>query len=69
MRWLKTFVLRHLVSDVPPEMDLCLDCGKLVCSAGEFRECVRRRERAELIVSISARKAGEEGQTKQVADT
>ncbi len=28
-RWLQAFVHRELVSDVPPEMELCLDCGKL----------------------------------------
>ena len=31
-RWLQAFVRRELVSDVPPEMELCLDCGKLMCS-------------------------------------
>ena len=38
-RWLQAFVHRELVSDVPPEMELCLDCGKLMCSEGEFRDC------------------------------
>ena len=31
-RWLQAFVRRELVSDVPPEMSLCLDCGKLECT-------------------------------------
>ena len=43
---LQALVRRALVSDVPPEMSLCLDCGKLVCSEFEFRNCARRKERA-----------------------
>ena len=61
-RWLQAFVRRGLVSDVPPEMDLCLDCGKLVCSEGEFRDCPRRKERsAELVLRLAGPDDAEEG--------
>ena len=54
-RWLQAFVRRELVANVSPEMDLCLDCGKLECSEGEFRDCARRKERAaELTLGLSA---------------
>ena len=46
LRWLQAFVHRELVYDVPAEMSLCLECGKLVCSENEFRDCERRKERA-----------------------
>ncbi len=46
LRWLQAFVRRQLVSDAPAEMSLCLDCGKLVCSESEFRDCSRRKQRA-----------------------
>ncbi len=67
-RWLQAFVRRELVSDVPPEMDVCLDCGKLVCSEGEFRDCARRKERAaELVLRLATPDGTEEGQTNQGA--
>jgi hypothetical protein len=67
-RWLQAFVRRELVSDVPSEMDLCLDCGKLVCSEGEFRDCERRKKRAaELVLGLAAPDGAEEGQTNQGA--
>ena len=46
LRLLRTFIRRELVADVPAEMDLCLDCGKVECSEGEFQACVRRKARA-----------------------
>src|SRR5271166_1872235 len=59
-RWLPAFVRRELVSDVPPEMELCLDCGKLMCSEGEFRDCARRKERAaELVLGLAAPEGAE----------
>ena len=45
-RWLREFVRRNLIADVSPDMDLCLDCGKLECSADEFKVCARRQKRA-----------------------
>ncbi len=51
-RWLQAFVRRELVSDVPPEMNLCLDCGRLECNEGEFRDCARRKERAAQLTSV-----------------
>jgi hypothetical protein len=61
-RWLQAFVRRELVSDVSPEMDLCLDCGKLECSEGEFKDCVRRKERAaQLTAALSVSQAAMEG--------
>jgi len=69
-RWLQAFVRRELVSDVPPQMDLCLDCGKLVCSEDEFRDCTRRKARAaELALRLSAPQAADEAQTNQGAET
>ena len=56
-RWLHEYFRREWVSDVPAEMSLCLDCGRLVCSEGEFRDCPRRKERAaELALSERADK-------------
>ena len=68
-RWLQAFVRRELVSDVPPEMDLCLDCGRILCSEEEFRNCARRKERAaKLAVGPYAPEAAEEGRTEEGAD-
>jgi hypothetical protein len=46
LRRLGTFIRRELIAEVPADMDLCLDCGKLECSEGEFQACVRRKTRA-----------------------
>jgi hypothetical protein len=49
----RDFLRRHLVSDSPPDTDLCLDCGKLVCSEDEFVHCVQRIDHAaELMAAI-----------------
>jgi hypothetical protein len=42
-RWLRWLFRGRLVADVPAEMDLCLDCGKLECSEGEYSDCSRRK--------------------------
>ncbi len=69
LRWLKAFVRRELVADVPAELSLCLDCGKLACSEGEFRDCARRKERAaELALDRLAPEAAREGETNKGAD-
>ena len=44
--WLQRLIARNIVADVPAEMDLCLDCGRLECSEGEYRACARRMEHA-----------------------
>jgi hypothetical protein len=51
-RWLRTFIRRELVADVPAEMDSCLDCGKVEC---EFQSCVRRKARATRHLAYDAR--------------
>jgi hypothetical protein len=56
-RWLRTFIGRELVADVPAEMDSCLDCGKVECSESEFQSCVRRKARATLLVSQTTGRA------------
>lgn len=45
-RWLRAFIRREVIDDVPPEMDLCLDCGKVDCSECEFEHCEARLRRA-----------------------
>jgi hypothetical protein len=47
--WLRSFIRREVIADVPPELDLCQECGKLACSEGEFETCARRKERAEVL--------------------
>ena len=37
-RWLQALVRRELVSEVPPEMGLCLDCGRILCSELDFAQ-------------------------------
>jgi hypothetical protein len=69
LRWLQAFVRRELVSDAPAEMNLCLDCGKLVCSEGDFRDCARRKQRAaELALDWPRLDPGKEGGTDKGAD-
>ena len=43
--WWRSFMRREVIADVPPEMDMCLECGKIECSEGEFRDCARRKQR------------------------
>jgi hypothetical protein len=45
-RWLGSLFRGRLIADVPAEMDLCLDCGKLECSEGEYLDCSRRKTHA-----------------------
>jgi hypothetical protein len=45
-RWLQNFIAREVIADVPVEMDLCLDCGKLACSEDRFQSCVHRKAHA-----------------------
>ncbi len=53
--WLKRFVNREVIADVPAELDMCQDCGKLACTEGEFQSCARRKQRAEDLASAAAR--------------
>jgi hypothetical protein len=45
------FVRRHIVDDVPPEMDLCVDCRKLQCFEATFKDCAPRKARADHLIS------------------
>jgi len=45
-KWLRSIIERHVVANVPDEMDLCLTCGKLQCSETEYQNCVHRKARA-----------------------
>jgi hypothetical protein len=65
-RWLRGFVRRELVTDVPPDMDFCLNCGKLVCSEGEFKDCARRKEHAaQIAAALSAPDAADDGRAQK----
>ena len=48
--WLKSFIGREIIADVPADLDACQDCGKLACTEGEFESCSRRRQRADEVV-------------------
>ena len=68
LRRLRTFIRRELIAEVPPEMDLCLDCGKLQCSEGEFRSCARRKARAaELKAALAPPSRTEERRARKIA--
>ena len=56
-RWLCAFLRREFVRDVPAELSLCLDCGKLACSEVEFSDCGPRKKRA---AELAACDAGEQ---------
>ena len=45
------FIKRHLVDNVPDEMDLCLTCRKAHCSGAEYRNCEPRKARAAELVA------------------
>ena len=65
-RWLRGFARRELVTDVPPDIDLCLNCGKLVCSENEFRDCARRKEHAaQITAALSAPQAADDGRARK----
>ncbi|CAH2599553.1 protein of unknown function [Rhodovastum atsumiense] len=40
--WFHSMVSRHVIADVPEEMDLCLDCGSLSCRDADYQRCMRR---------------------------
>jgi hypothetical protein len=44
-RWLNILWNRIVVSDVPAEMDKCLDCGKVECLEAEYQACAARKQR------------------------
>ena len=68
LRRLGTFIRRELIADVPAEMDLCLDCGKLECSEGEFQTCVRRKARAaELTAALAAPRSAADARARKGA--
>jgi hypothetical protein len=60
--WLRGIIRREVIDDVPPGMDLCLDCGELHCSDERFAACAPRKARAAQIAAASA-----EGRHKQPA--
>ena len=68
LRRLRTFIRRELIAEVPAEMDLCLDCGKLECSEGEFQACVRRKARAaQLNAALAAPPGAADGRARKGA--
>ena len=56
LRRIRNFIRRAIVADVPAEMDLCLDCGKPLCSEEKFQGCERRKARA---AEVSAAASGQ----------
>ena len=51
------FIRRHLVGNVPSELELCFNCRRATCSAEDFRTCTRRLQRDELAASPLPRAA------------
>jgi hypothetical protein len=51
--WLRSFIRREVIADVPPELDNCLDCGKVACTEGEFQVCRLRRARAAELTGVA----------------
>ena len=45
-RELWTFLIGHLVEEVPDEMAACLDCGTVDCRASRYNTCPNRLSRA-----------------------
>ncbi len=45
-QWLRNFIARDVIADVPLEMDLCLDCGKPACPEDQYQTCVHRKAHA-----------------------
>jgi hypothetical protein len=43
-----------VVADVPPELDMCLDCRKVHCTEEAFRDCPARKQRAADLRAASA---------------
>jgi hypothetical protein len=60
LRWLRTFIRREVVADVPAELYRCLDCGKLNCAEGEWQDCTLRRVRAAEVAAALAAPQGSE---------
>ncbi len=68
LRRLRDFIRRELIAEVPAEMDLCLECGKLECSEGEFEACERRKARAaELTAALAAPRGAADWRAKKGA--
>lgn len=44
---LRSFIQRHIVAPVPDEMNMCLSCNQVDCSAAEYDACTPRLARAE----------------------
>ena len=42
MGWLKTFFRKHIVGDLPDEMNRCGDCNNTKCSNDHFDTCPSR---------------------------
>jgi hypothetical protein len=57
-RWLRTFIRREVVAEVPAELHHCLDCGELDCSEGRWQACALRKARAaEVLAALAANRA------------
>jgi hypothetical protein len=54
-RWLRSLIRREVIDDVPPELDLCLDCGEVACSEARFQACAKRRARASELTAALAK--------------
>lgn len=42
MGWLKNFIRKHIVGDLPDEMNRCGYCNNVKCSNGHFDTCQNR---------------------------
>ncbi len=43
---IRTFVSRHIVTEVPSELSACLDCGLEQCTTQQWKTCPARLARA-----------------------
>jgi hypothetical protein len=65
---LRAFIRRQLTVDVPAEMHLCLECGRIECTASEFKTCARRKTRAaELTAGLAPPQSASATHTKNDA--
>jgi hypothetical protein len=55
---MRTLFKRVVMDDVPPEMDMCLDCRVLRCSEEKFQTCAARKLRAEELTHRPQRLSG-----------
>jgi hypothetical protein len=45
-------LMKHIVGDVPDELDACLDCGNFDCTEGRFENCRNRLARAAALAAL-----------------